>query len=102
MCVCARAGGARAERTYVLRNDFGFGNQVTLGANGLVLRLIKLINTKEKGLLIYYGEWGCITTQTKATGRYEWYKQHAVSIRSHGFAASVWDGELLDGFFYFF
>ena len=58
--------------------------------------------SKEKGLLIYYGEWGCTTTQTKATGRYEWYKQHAVSIRSHGFAASVWDGELLGGFFYFF
>ena len=44
-------------------------------------------------LPIYYGEFGCTTTQTKETGRYLWYSHHAESIRSHGFAASVWDDD---------
>ena len=49
--------------------------------------------SKKKGLPIYYGEWGCTIAQTKATGRYDWYLQHAMSIRNHGFAASVWDDD---------
>ena len=44
-------------------------------------------------LPIYYGEFGCTTTQTKETGRYLWYSHHAELIRSHGFAASVWDDD---------
>lgn len=46
-----------------------------------------------KNVPIYYGEYGCTTSQSEATGRYTWYKAHADAIRSHGFASSVWDDD---------
>ena len=42
---------------------------------------------------LYYGEFGCTTSQSKATGRYAWYKAHADEIRARGFAAAVWDDD---------
>jgi endoglucanase len=46
-----------------------------------------------KGLPIFYGEFGCTTSQTAATGRYTWYAAHAKAIADHGFAAAVWDDD---------
>jgi endoglucanase len=49
--------------------------------------------SKKKGLPIYYGEFGCTHSQTKATGRVAWYSEHLKAIQSHGLAASVWDDD---------
>lgn len=46
---------------------------------------------KDKGLPIYYGEFGTTTAQTKATGMLDWYSAHYDAIVSHGWAASVWN-----------
>ena len=44
-----------------------------------------------KGLPIYYGEFGATTHQNASTGRYKWYAAHAAAVAKHGFGAAVWD-----------
>jgi len=47
--------------------------------------------SKQKGLPVYYGEFGTTTAQTKATGMLAWYAAHYDAITSNGWAASVWN-----------
>jgi hypothetical protein len=49
--------------------------------------------SRDHHLPIYYGEFGCTHAQNASTGRDTWYAAHAAAIRSHGFAASVWDDD---------
>ena len=51
--------------------------------------------SESKNVPIYYGEYGCTRHQNESTGRYEWYKAHGNAIRSHGFASSVWDDDII-------
>jgi endoglucanase len=42
---------------------------------------------------LFYGEFGCTTSQTAATGRYVWYAAHRTEIEGRGWAAAVWDDD---------
>eukprot|EP00466_Bigelowiella_natans_P010569 jgi/Bigna1/134401/aug1.25_g9109 len=46
-----------------------------------------------KNIPIYYGEFGCTTSQTESTGRYTWYAAHRAAIEARGFSAAVWDDD---------
>lgn len=46
---------------------------------------------KQKGLAIFYGEWGLTNQQTVATGRDDWFKAHADAIQSKQWAGCVWN-----------
>ena len=60
---------------------------------GCVCGLVSLcwdVRASKKNVKLYYGEWGCTSSQTHASGRDEWYQAHYAAIESKGWATSVW------------
>ncbi len=55
--------------------------------------------SENKGVPIYYGEFGCTNSQTAETGRYVWYDAHRAEIEARGWAAAVWDDDGYYGVF---